>query len=389
MVNLSTAGVACVGACTLAGGVAIGYFMQQLKPSKAPALPADAKEVPLTGDDKKDFLAVFAELTKELVASFGPYEFPPRAAKYIQEMMDYNVPHGKLTRGLTVISTLKSLKGDKFTSVDFRRAAVLGWCVEWLQAMFLVMDDIMDDSQTRRGQPCWYLKPDVKMNAINDGLILEAHIYLMLKRYFGEDAEYVALVELFHEVTHQTAMGQFLDLTTADPHKVDFSLFSLDVYSKIVIYKTAYYSFYLPVACGMVLGGITDENLFGQAREICVEMGHLFQVQDDYLDCYGHPDTIGKIGTDIYDNKCSWLVNTALKLASPAQMKVLEENYAKKDKECEKKVKAVYVELGLEAKFKAHEEASNKVLLERIAQIETMPTTIFTKLLGKIYQRKK
>jgi len=386
MLNLSPAVTACAA---LAGGIAIGYYMQLLKSPKEPTLPADAKEVPVTGDDKKDFLAVFTELTKELVASFGPYDFPPRAAKYIQEMMDYNVPHGKLTRGLTVISTLKSLKGDKFTPVDFRRAAVLGWCVEWLQAMFLVMDDIMDESETRRGQPCWYLKPEVKMNAINDGLILEAHIYLMLKRYFGEGSEYVTLLELFHEVTHQTAMGQFLDLTTADPHKVDFSLFSLNVYSKIVIYKTAFYSFYLPVACGMVLGGIKDQELYTQARDICVEMGHLFQVQDDYLDCYGDPNTIGKIGTDIFDNKCSWLVNTALKIASPEQMKVLEENYAKKDKDCEKKVKAVYVELGLEAKFRAHEEASNKLLLEKIEQIKTMPTTIFTKLLGKIYKRNK
>ena len=29
------------------------------------------------------------------------------------------------------------------------------------------------------------------MNAINDGLILEAQIYVLLKRYFGTDAEYV------------------------------------------------------------------------------------------------------------------------------------------------------------------------------------------------------
>ena len=31
-------------------------------------------------------------------------------------------------------------------------------------------------------QSCWYLKSDVKMNAINDGLILEAQIYMLLKR---------------------------------------------------------------------------------------------------------------------------------------------------------------------------------------------------------------
>ena len=39
------------------------------------------------------------------------------------------------------------------------------------------------------------------------------------------------------------------------------------------------YSFYLPVACGMVLGGVTDASLYEKTRDICMEMGHLFQVQ--------------------------------------------------------------------------------------------------------------
>jgi len=387
----STATV-CTACAALAGGVAIGVlYGDKLKKliKKAPALPADAKEVALTGDDRKDFLSVFKVLTEELIASITPYEFPPRAAKYIQHMMEYNVPHGKLTRGITVIHALRSLRGGSLTPTEFRRAAVLGWCVEWLQAMFLVMDDIMDDSQTRRGQSCWYLREDVKMNAINDGLILEAQIYVMLKRYFEHDAEYVTLLEMMHDVTHLTALGQFLDLTTAEPHKVDFSLFSLDVYSKIVIYKTAYYSFYLPVACGMVLGGITDKTVYAQTRDICIEMGHLFQVQDDYLDCYGAPEVIGKIGTDIFDNKCGWLINTALLHASPAQKAVLEANYAKKDKDCENKVKAVFVELGLEAKFRAHEESSNAKLLQMICQVEGMPTEVLSALLKKIYKRNK
>ena len=54
-------------------------------------------------------------------------------------------------------------------------------------------------------------------------------------------------------MTLQTALGQYLDLTTAAPGVVDFSRFSMATWAAIVVYKTAYYSFYLPCALGMRL----------------------------------------------------------------------------------------------------------------------------------------
>jgi len=47
-------------------------------------------------------------------------------------------------------------------------------------------------------------------------------------------------------------------------------------------------------------------------------------VQDDYIDCFGDPSLTGKVGTDIEDNKCSWLIVQALSRASNEQRSVLE-----------------------------------------------------------------
>ena len=57
---------------------------------------------------------------------------------------------------------------------------------------------------------------------------------------------------------------------------------------------------------------------------------------------------IGKIGTDIQDNKCGWLVIQALQRATPEQRLILEQNYAKHDDACVDRVKQLYLDLGIE-----------------------------------------
>jgi len=87
---------------------------------------------------------------------------------------------------------------------------------------------MMDASITRRGQPCWYRVSQVGMIAVNDSFMLEAAIYYLIKAYFRKEDYYADLLDLFHETTYQTEMGQLVDLITAPEDKVDLNKFSLE-----------------------------------------------------------------------------------------------------------------------------------------------------------------
>ncbi|KAJ6595775.1 farnesyl-diphosphate synthase [Mycena vulgaris] len=279
----------------------------------------------------------FGDVRTELLDAFAAQGVPEDAQIWYARNIDYNVPGGKLNRGISVIDSVEIMKGRPLSQHEFRQAAVLGWAVEFMQAFFLVMDDLMDKSITRRGQPCYYTLPGVGTISVNDAVLLEAAIYQLLKLHFRREAYYVELMELFHETTFQTGTGQLMDLITAPEDSVDLSKISLKKFQLIALYKTAHYSFYLPVALAMLMceipsvyqSKVTSKAVhpYALARSILLPIGEYFQVQDDFLDFAGNPAKLGKIGTDIVDNKCSWCINTALAAASPEQRAVLDANY--------------------------------------------------------------
>ncbi|KAF5949609.1 hypothetical protein HYC85_011602 [Camellia sinensis] len=308
-------------------------------------------------DLKSKFLEVYTSLKSELLND-PAFEFTDDSRQWVDRMLDYNVPGGKLNRGLSVIDSYKLLKeGKELTDDEIFLACALGWCIEWLQAYFLVLDDIMDNSQTRRGQPCWYKLPKIGLIAANDGVILRNHIPRILKKHFKGKPYYVDLLDLFNEVEFQTACGQMIDLITTLEGEKDLSKYSISLHHRIVQYKTAYYSFYLP---------------------------------DDYLDCFGAPEVIGKIGTDIEDFKCSWLVVKAMELSNDEQKKFLKENYGKADPTCVAKVKELYNALHLQDAFEEYESKSYEKLINSIeAHPSKAVQAVLKSFLAKIYKRQK
>lgn len=336
---------------------------------------------------RSEFIAAFPGIVDMLVADLqAQYDVPAPAVARIRRSLEYNVPHGKLNRGLAVRACHAAFAQDATGAGD---AHLLGWCVELLQAFFLVADDIMDDSVTRRGQPCFYRVPDIGLQAINDSLMLEAMIFRVLRLRFKSHPAYVHLVELFMDITYTTELGQMLDLTSNTRGKLDLDQFSEEMLARIYKYKTSHYSFYLPVALGMRLAGVEEEEKYAVAKKICLELGYYFQAQDDFIDCFGDPAVTGKVGTDIEECTCTWLVVRALERVTPEQRHTLETNYGSKEPEKVQAVKDLYRELKLHDVFAEFEKSSHNAISKMIADIKEMPTDAFEFLLAKLYKRSK
>lgn len=142
----------------------------------------------------------------------------------------------------------------------------------------------------------------------------------------------------------------------------------------------------------MRMAGIKDESLYKQASDILLPLGEYFQVQDDYLDAFGDPAVIGKVGTDIQDNKCSWPINVVLLNATPEQRAQLDEHYGRKNADSEALVKQIYTaqNIDIPGKFAKYEQETYDRLTKLIAEVDESKGArreVFTSFLKKVSVR--
>ncbi|KAJ8354833.1 hypothetical protein SKAU_G00224000 [Synaphobranchus kaupii] len=327
--------------------------------------------------DSQLFEEQFEELVSELTRKkTSPTPVLADALNRLTEVLRYNAPGGKRNRGPVCHWLTAGVSPPPRSCHMMLFAHALLWlagAIELLQAFFLVADDIMDASVTRRGQPCWYNKGS-------------------WRRHCRGQAYYTHLLELFTETSFQTELGQALDLMTAPPNQIDLNRFTVERYKAIVKYKTAFYSFYLPVASAMYMAGIDSELEHNNAKTILLEMGEFFQIQDDYLDCYGDPAVTGKIGTRHPGQQVAagWLV-TALGVMTPEQREQLQSCYGAHDDESVECVKALYGVLGIARSLSAARrgELPTPAQAHRVSRPKILPHAVFLNFAKKIYKRNK
>ncbi|XP_055693629.1 farnesyl pyrophosphate synthase-like [Lutzomyia longipalpis] len=310
---------------------------------------------------------------------------PSRAGKHIEEVLDYTTAGGKKTRGKLLVAAFEEIAPkDKLTEEMFTLAAYLGWCVEAFHGLILIMDDIMDGSLTRRGQTCWYRRPNIQMSAINDAVMLDAAIYEFLHEKFHHLPTYADIIHSYHRNALMLYMGQYLDVLAMQQ---DVLTFTMEQCRRNVIHKGSHYTIYSPIELAYNLAGYKDLQPLVDAKDLIYEMGIFFQAQDDFLDCYGDPKVMGKIGTDIEDGKCTWLVATFLSRANEAQKDILKKFYGKNNEESVTQIKKLYEEVGIFEAFKNYEDKTYKDIKWKIQEAKGIPKNVCQGLMDKLYKR--
>lgn len=201
---------------------------------------------------------------------------------------------------------LTLMAADAF-NIDYKKALPAALCVEVFHNFSLVHDDIMDNSPLRRGEPTVHQKWDVNTGILSGDAMLILS-YDLFNDY--DAATFKALTQLLSKTALEVCEGQQYD--------VDFEIrndVTIPEYLKMIEYKTA-----VLVGCAMQMGAIvanqSEENqkaIYDFGRYL----GLAFQLQDDYLDAFGNPETFGKqVGGDIIENKKTFLYLKALELSN-------------------------------------------------------------------------
>ncbi|KAK2753553.1 Farnesyl pyrophosphate synthetase [Arachnomyces sp. PD_36] len=341
----------------------------------------------MTKIGRPDFDATLASLTKTLVEYFSGLGFPADAIDMYRKCLLINTQGGKLHRCWTVLDTAQTLRGGALTDTETQDLMILGWLVEILNAGYLIWDDIMDGSLTRRGKPCWYRREEIGLMAINDGCLLTSTVHIVLKTHFKNHPAYNDLVDLFRETELQIELGQSYDLLTASSHYGGLSQFTREKYEFIIERKTAYYTSYTPMALPLVYLQLATPKNLSELWRVALSLGQYYQVRNDYLDVYGDPKITGKAGSDIQENKLTWLIVEALERCDKKQREVLDKFYGSQDDEEVSKVLAIFDELSLGQLFKQYHEdkiATTKKMIETVDEAEGLNKDIFNVFLNKL-----
>lgn len=236
--------------------------------------------------------------------------------KNLYEPIDYILQLG----GKRIRPVLTLMASDIFSD-DYKKALPAALAVEVFHNFTLVHDDIMDDAPLRRGKATVHEKWGV-----NTGILSGDAMLILAYQYFEnyEPIVFQKLAKLFGKTALEVCDGQQLDVDFETRNDV-----TIPEYINMIRLKTS-----VLVAAALKMGAIVAETNDENANLIYdfgLNLGLAFQLQDDYLDTFGDPETFGKqVGGDIIENKKTYLYLKALEISNEEDKGKLEYFYRNK-----------------------------------------------------------
>jgi geranylgeranyl diphosphate synthase type I len=215
--------------------------------------------------------------------------------------------------------------------------------LEFFHAAALVHDDIMDNSDTRRGMPAahrrfeelhrdgaWLGDPEAfgtsggllfgdLLLSWSDELVSDA-----LDSLQDRGAARTARRE-FNRMRTEVTVGQYLDILEESAWRTVDDDEQLTRAQRVIVFKSAKYSVEAPLAIGAAMAGGSPEQLEALSR-FGLPLGIAYQLRDDLLGVFGDPSITGKpAGDDLREGKRTVLIATARASMPPTAVRLLDE----------------------------------------------------------------
>ncbi|MBO4741055.1 MAG: polyprenyl synthetase family protein [Bacteroidales bacterium] len=247
--------------------------------------------------------------------------------KELYDPIDYTLAlGGKRLRPTLLLAACDMFGGD----IAEASSAAVG--IEVFHNFTLLHDDLMDKSPLRRGKETVYRRWDE-----NTAILSGDTMFAMAYQYFlkGWHPNMEAILKTFTQTAIGVCDGQQYDMNFENRNDV-----SIPEYMKMIEMKTA-----ILLAGAMKIGALYANAPAQDIERLYragINIGLAFQLQDDLLDVYGDVSVFGKqTGTDIKDNKKTYLYLKALENADKKQRDTLLELFGTTPENPEKKIHTV------------------------------------------------
>ncbi|HUR52195.1 MAG TPA: polyprenyl synthetase family protein, partial [Mycobacteriales bacterium] len=216
---------------------------------------------------------------------------------------------------------------------DTDELVVAAASLELFQACAIVHDDVMDGSDTRRGQPAvhrafaarhreqsWY--GDSEAFGAGAAILLgDLALSWADEMLVSSGLATPPALRVFSEMRADVVGGQYLDLLEQARRTG-----TVEAALRVARYKAAKYTVERPLHLGAAMAG-AEPVVLSAYTAYGIPLGEAFQLRDDVLGVFGDPAVTGKpAGDDLREGKRTALVATALEKATPAQAALLDEH---------------------------------------------------------------